>query len=98
MRWTAKDYETWHSHFAWLPIKINSEWVWLERVLRKGRARINVAKNAKWTWEFVNSEFDLIKRAEQEKAWANEAASGSAGNAAALTQIAKRAGTIPKGN
>lgn len=68
MRWKAKDYSKWHSYFVWVPMQIDGEWIWLERIFRKGRSQIQPlsVKNSKYRWEYVNSEFDLIKRAETE--------------------------------
>jgi hypothetical protein len=70
MRWKAVTEKDWHSHFAFWPVKIDGEWVWLERVLRKGYKRssgkISPVKRG-WNWDYVNSEFDLIKRAERER-------------------------------
>lgn len=31
MRWKAKDPFRWRRGFAWLPIKIGEQWLWLER-------------------------------------------------------------------
>ena len=69
MRWKVKTEKDWHSHFAILPVKIEGEWVWLERVLRKGwkRSASLSSKKFGWTWDYVNSEFDLIKRADRER-------------------------------
>jgi hypothetical protein len=35
MRWPAKDRSIWRAWFAWLPVKIGSQVVWLERVERR---------------------------------------------------------------
>lgn len=37
MRWKRKYLNEWHEKFAWLPVKIEDEVVWLEKVERKGR-------------------------------------------------------------
>ncbi len=37
MRWKAKDhqkYDEWRAWFAWHPVKIESNWIWLETVQR----------------------------------------------------------------
>jgi hypothetical protein len=67
MRWKSTDYGNWHSHFALKPIRVNGEWVWLERVIRRGQRRINGGKTF-WEWAYVNSEFDLIKMKDSESA------------------------------
>lgn len=89
MRWKAKNYSEWHPHFAWLPKKINGEWIWLERIIRRGRPNMALDKGpkTKWRWEYVNSEFDLIKMAEAQKEM--EIASGSSMNMAGQAQVAK---------
>lgn len=61
MRWAAKDYSQWHSYRPLLPVKIKDEWVWLERVLRRGRLQKNISGRTKYSWEYANSEFDLLK-------------------------------------
>lgn len=74
MRWKAKQLSDWHAHFAWLPTKVMGEWVWMERVLRRGHGRLQpTSKDGKWNWEFVNSEFDLIKQAEEKGRYAEDA-------------------------
>lgn len=38
MRWNIRkeqDYLEWHQWFAWHPVRINGQWVWLETVERK---------------------------------------------------------------
>lgn len=35
MRWRVRNLCSWHYWFAWHPIKIDNEWVWLEQVLRR---------------------------------------------------------------
>ena len=71
MRWKAKQLSDWHAPFAWLTTKVMGEWVWLERVLRRGHGRLQpTSKDGKWSWEFVNSEFDLIKQAEEKSRFA----------------------------
>lgn len=62
MRWKAKNLNEWHPYFVWVPKKINGEWVWLERILRRGRSNRAIDKG--WKWEYVDSEFDLIKMTE----------------------------------
>ena len=70
MRWKVKTAKGWHSHFALWPVKVEGEWVWLERVMRKGwkRSASLSSKKGGWTWDYVNSEFDLIRRVEEERA------------------------------
>ena len=60
MRWAAKDYTQWHSYRPLLPVKIKDQWVWLERVLRRGRLQKNISGRTKYSWEYINSEFDLL--------------------------------------
>jgi hypothetical protein len=67
MRWKSKEYDIWHSHFALKPVLIKGEWVWLERVIRRGQRR-NMAGKTFWEWTYVNSEFDLIKMKDSESA------------------------------
>jgi hypothetical protein len=69
MRWKAKDYTEWHPHFAIRPVKVGGEWVWFERVLRKGYKMLTKETRARdvYRWDYVNSEFDLIKGAERER-------------------------------
>ena len=77
MRWKAKELNEWHAHFAWLPTKVKDEWVWMERVLRRGIGRIQpMSKDGKYAWEFVNSEFDLIKQMEEKSRYAEDKAAG----------------------
>jgi hypothetical protein len=64
MRWKAKNYNEWHPHFVWFPKKINGEWIWLERIIRRGRPNMAIDKGSKRRWEYVDSEFDLIKMTE----------------------------------
>jgi hypothetical protein len=68
MRWKVQTEKDWHTHFAFLPVKVQGEWVWLERVLRRGWKSNPTAKRNGWTWNYVNSEFDLLKIAEKENA------------------------------
>jgi len=35
MRWPARDPFAWKVCFAWLPVKIDQEWIWLERYERQ---------------------------------------------------------------
>lgn len=35
MRWKAKSPFDWRARFAWLPVKIGDEWLWLERYQRR---------------------------------------------------------------
>ena len=35
MRWTAKNPEDWHGWFAWYPVVVSGQWVWLERLERR---------------------------------------------------------------
>jgi hypothetical protein len=38
MRWTIKEPKTeWHRWFAWHPVKVEHQYVWLEKVYRKGQ-------------------------------------------------------------
>jgi hypothetical protein len=63
MRWTAKDYTSWHPHFTLVPTRVSGEWVWGERILRSGQQRGIPGKSKKyWEWQYINSEFDLIKQ------------------------------------
>ncbi len=66
MRWKAKNLKEWHPHFVWFPKKINGEWIWLERLLRRGRLGPygDGKESNKLRWEYVDSEFDLIKMTE----------------------------------
>lgn len=34
MRWRHQEPERWHRWFAWYPVVIDGEWVWLESVER----------------------------------------------------------------
>lgn len=69
MRWKEKKYSDWHSYFAWKPVLINGEWVWFERVLRRGVPQLTAkARNSPWRWDYINSEFDLIKREAENRA------------------------------
>lgn len=61
MRWAAKDYSQWHNYRPLLPVKIKDEWVWLERVLRRGRLQKTMGGRTKYSWEYANSEFDLLR-------------------------------------
>ena len=73
MRWKAKPLNDWHAHFTWLPTKVMGEWVWLERVLRRGIGRLQpISKDKKYNWEFVNSEFDLLKQEEEKRKYAED--------------------------
>ena len=63
MRWTAKDYSQWHSYRPWLPVKVGNEWVWFERILRRGwptNTNRRAGGGVKYAWEYINSEFDLL--------------------------------------
>lgn len=64
MRWKIRSYQEWNPWFAWRPIKVNDEWVWGERILRRRTDRLEFGKRVVG-WEYVNSEFDLIKSAGQ---------------------------------
>jgi hypothetical protein len=35
IRFTRKPTREWHVWFAWRPVKLEAEWVWLERIERK---------------------------------------------------------------
>ena len=35
MRWKAKPKSEWIPWFAWHPVQINHEWIWLERIERR---------------------------------------------------------------
>ena len=35
MRWLAKDKAQWYRWFAWHPVRIGCQWVWLETVERR---------------------------------------------------------------
>lgn len=35
MRWPAKHPGAWQPKFAWLPIEIDGQWLWLEWYLRR---------------------------------------------------------------
>ena len=61
MRWAAKDYTQWHNYRPWLPVKLKGEWVWFERILRRGWATNTIRGGTKYSWEYANSEFDLLK-------------------------------------
>lgn len=42
----------WHSYFAIFPVRVRpSQWMWLERVERKGRW-IEVYSHSFWVWEY----------------------------------------------
>jgi hypothetical protein len=96
MRWKAKDYTEWHPHFALLPIKVDGEWVWFERILRKGYKMLTKETRGNrdvYRWDYVNSEFDLIKRAERER----EMQEMSAGQMGMAAMKAKSAAYNPSG-
>lgn len=44
MRWTASTFDPfkWHTWFAWCPVIVNGQSVWLERIERKHVAGWNV--------------------------------------------------------
>ena len=60
MRWKTKDLTEWHKHFAWRPIKIHGENVWLETIMRRGH-RVG---NRKYEWQYTNSLLDIIANKE----------------------------------
>jgi hypothetical protein len=95
MRWKAKDYTEWHPHFAIRPIKVDGEWVWFERILRKGYKMLTKETRARdvYRWDYVNSEFDLIKRVERER----EMQEMNMGQLAMGQNIAKSATYNPSG-
>lgn len=41
MRWKHKTFDQyeWHQWFAWYPVVVECEWVWLERVERRASRR-----------------------------------------------------------
>ena len=73
MRWPVKEDKSrkWHKWFAWKPVKVRDENVWLETIIRRGRPQI---KNKWWqpntNWEYVNDEFELLKMEEDKKIYA----------------------------
>jgi hypothetical protein len=34
VRWTVKEVDPWRPWFAWHPVRIDKQWVWLERIER----------------------------------------------------------------
>jgi hypothetical protein len=32
MRWNARDHSQWRLVFAWFPVRVDNQWVWLEDV------------------------------------------------------------------
>jgi hypothetical protein len=58
MRWAsradrkAKALQRWHRWFAWLPTYIDGQYVWLERVYRKGTLRRSYDGGTYFTWEY----------------------------------------------
>lgn len=42
--------EAWHPWWAWHPVRIDTEWVWLERVQRIGFYSIGYGGD--WTWDY----------------------------------------------
>lgn len=89
MRWTAKNYNEWHSYRPLLPVKVNNEWVWFERILRRGWPTSNGNTGyfrRKYTWEYVNSEFDLIQKAYIQSE-ANQGLGSQAGVAAGTSLV-----------
>lgn len=41
----------WRPWFAWNPVQIDDEWIWLETVHRRGTFRENIA-HCYWHWEW----------------------------------------------
>lgn len=51
MRWEVRagtDKEHWHRWFAWHPVKVGNQYVWLERIYRKA----GKADYGGWDWEY----------------------------------------------
>lgn len=66
MRYKTTDISQWHSHFTWVPTKIKGEWVWMERVLRRGWPQKSASTHKRWIdWEYLNDEFELMKLQEE---------------------------------
>ena len=72
MRWATKDYTQWHNYRPWLPVRVGNEWVWLERILRRGWRHTTGRSGNKYAWEYVNSEFDLLNGSASNKVPAAE--------------------------
>ena len=61
MRWKAKhrqQYDEWRDWFAWFPVKIQGEWIWLETVQRTqvapfDRAFIHPLYVAPWSYRHI---------------------------------------------
>jgi hypothetical protein len=48
MRWATDTFDPfeWHSWFAWRPVQVDEQWVWLERIERRMQL-----DRADWHWE-----------------------------------------------
>ena len=50
----------WKKHFAWWPVKVHGEWVWLKTVYRRtSKLRIYGDMRIRWSWEYGNL-FDVL--------------------------------------
>jgi len=47
----------WEKHFAWLPVVVNGEKVWLKTVYRRNR----YVFDERWGWEY-GTIFDVVKQ------------------------------------
>ena len=50
--WAEKAFakEQWHQWFAWHPVRVGDECIWLETIYRKGTYHASIAEV--WTWEY----------------------------------------------
>lgn len=82
MRFKTTDISQWHSHFTWVPTKIKGEWVWMERVLRRGWPQKSASTRKRWIdWEYLNNEFELMKLQEEKNQAGQVMMEGRQGNA-----------------
>lgn len=51
MRMTVNQNRRWHRWFAWYPVQVGLQWVWLEMVWRRGRYTDLAGKTVRWDYE-----------------------------------------------
>jgi hypothetical protein len=53
--------QPWQQWFAWYPVKMRGEWVWLRKIYRRNHDAY--VDNGKWTRQEYGTMFDVIKDA-----------------------------------